>query len=309
MPLLNRCGGGGVDASGVTANASQILEGTTIIDAEGNPIDGTMPDNGAVNITLDTSTTSKNIAKGYHNGSGKASITLETKTVTPTTSKQIITPTSGKVLSEVTINAMNTATQATPTISVSSSGLITASATQSAGYVNAGTKSATKQLATKSTATYTPSTSNQTISSGTYLTGTQTIKGDSNLIASNIKSGVSIFGVPGELVEGYKIVYLSCSPTSVFNNSFYNHTWTISNSNLTEEPKDFWLMGPLTQLGYVIAIRRIDNITGYYTTSWTTGTSTPYITVSFETGKLTVNLMSTTIPIATNFEWSGYAFI
>lgn len=55
----------------------------------------------------------------------------------------------------------------------------------------------TGTMATKSAATYTPSTSNQTISSGYYLTGTQTIKGDSNLIASNIKSGVSIFGVSG----------------------------------------------------------------------------------------------------------------
>ena len=43
-----------------------------------------------------------------------------------------------------------TVTQATPTITVSSSGLITASATQTAGYVNAGTKSATKQLTTQS---------------------------------------------------------------------------------------------------------------------------------------------------------------
>lgn len=38
-----------------------------------------------------------------------------------------------------------------------------------------------------------PGTSDQTIVSGKYLSGTQTIKGDSNLIASNIKSGVSIF--------------------------------------------------------------------------------------------------------------------
>lgn len=89
------------------------------------------------------------------------------------------------------------ATQATPSISVSTSGLITASATQSAGYVSSGTKSATKQLTTKSAQTYTPTTSNQTISSGRYLTGTQTIKGDSNLVASNIKKGVSIFGVAG----------------------------------------------------------------------------------------------------------------
>lgn len=39
-----------------------------------------------------------------------------------------------------------TATQATPSITVSTGGLITASATQTAGYVSAGTKSATKQM-------------------------------------------------------------------------------------------------------------------------------------------------------------------
>lgn len=52
-------------------------------------------------------------------------------------------------------------------------------------------------ISSKSAATYTPGTSNQTISSGQYLSGTQTISGDSNLKAANIKSGVSIFGVSG----------------------------------------------------------------------------------------------------------------
>lgn len=133
----------------------------------------------------------------------KTTPTLQSKTVSPTTSKQTVTADSGyDGLSQVTVNAMATATQATPSISVSSSGLITASATQSAGYVASGTKSATKQLTTKGATTWTPKTTNQTIASGTYLTGTQTIKGDSNLIASNIKSGVSIFGVNGTLEEG-----------------------------------------------------------------------------------------------------------
>lgn len=95
-----------------------------------------------------------------------------------------------------------TVTQATPSITVNSSGLITASATQSAGYVSSGTKEATKQLTTKSAATITPGTSNQTIAAGTYLTGAQTIKGDSNLVAENIKSGVSIFGVTGTASGG-----------------------------------------------------------------------------------------------------------
>ncbi len=45
--------------------------------------------------------------------------------------------------------------------------------------------------------TITPSTVNQTIASGRYLSGTQTIQGDANLLAENILSGVSIFGVAG----------------------------------------------------------------------------------------------------------------
>lgn len=105
---------------------------------------------------------------------------------------------------------------ATPTISISSGGLITASvsATQSvtptvsAGYVSSGTAgtitvsgSDTNQMTTKAAATITPGTSDTTIASGTYLTGTQTIKGDANLVSSNIKSGVTIFGVAGGLTS------------------------------------------------------------------------------------------------------------
>lgn len=50
---------------------------------------------------------------------------------------------------------------------------------------------------TQATKTWTPTTSSQTIASGTYLTGTQTIAGSSNLVASNIKQGVTIFGITG----------------------------------------------------------------------------------------------------------------
>lgn len=101
---------------------------------------------------------------------------------------------------------------ANPTITVSTAGLITASVTSSksitptvsTGYVSAGTAgtvsvtgSKTQQLSVKAAATYIPTTSNQTISSGVYLTGVQTINGDANLVAGNIKSGISIFGVTG----------------------------------------------------------------------------------------------------------------
>lgn len=57
----------------------------------------------------------------------------------------------------------------------------------------------TGTITSKSAATYTPGTSNQTVSAGQYLSGAQTISGDSNLTAGNIKSGVSIFGVTGTL--------------------------------------------------------------------------------------------------------------
>lgn len=101
--------------------------------------------------------------------------------------------------------------QATPSITVSTSGLITASATQEAGQVAAGTKSATKQLPTQAAQTITPGTSNQKIDSGKYLTGVQTIKGDANLVASNIKKGVSIFDVAGshECEEGVTLPTLT----------------------------------------------------------------------------------------------------
>lgn len=56
----------------------------------------------------------------------------------------------------------------------------------------------TKTVGTAQAAqTITPTTSDQTIASGLYLTGDQTIKGDANLLAENIKKGVTIFGVEG----------------------------------------------------------------------------------------------------------------
>lgn len=89
---------------------------------------------------------------------------------------------------------------------ISSSGLVTASVGTS-GYISSGTNS-TLQLSTQSAKTVTPGKSSQTaVSSGKYTTGAVTVSGDSNLVAANIKSGVSIFGVSGTYVGSgsYKI--------------------------------------------------------------------------------------------------------
>ena len=62
--------------------------------------------------------------------------------------------------------------------------------------------SVTGSIPSKAAQTYTPGTTDQSIAAGQYLTGAQTIKGDANLVANNIKQGVSIFGVNGDLTPG-----------------------------------------------------------------------------------------------------------
>lgn len=94
------------DVSSVNAVAGEVLTGKIYVTADGTVTTGTMPNNGAVNRTLDVTSISYTIPKGYHSGTGKVQIVLETKTVTPTKSVQDITPTSGKVLSKVTVAAI-----------------------------------------------------------------------------------------------------------------------------------------------------------------------------------------------------------
>ncbi len=66
---------------------------------------------GAVNPSLDEKTTTYTIPKGYHSGTGKVTITPETKTATPTKKQQKITPAAGKVLSEVIVEPIPDAYQ------------------------------------------------------------------------------------------------------------------------------------------------------------------------------------------------------
>lgn len=152
----------GTDPSDATATAADILEGETAYVATGK-VSGTMPTRTADDVTIQNAT-----------------VTIESGYYPPNITKQI-----------------QAVEQATPSISVSAGGLITATSEQTAGFVAEGTTSATQQLPVQGAQTITPGTTQQTINGGVYLTGTQTIQGDAGLVPDNIKNGITIFGVTG----------------------------------------------------------------------------------------------------------------
>ena len=85
--------------------------------------------------------------------------------------------------------------------------------------------------------TITPGTKNQVIEKGTYLKGPLTILGDADLISSNIKKGVNIFGVMGSFEEFLfgltKEAHGSFTPSSDIGSE---STYTLEH-NLGQRPK------------------------------------------------------------------------
>lgn len=127
-----------VNSQDATVAVAEILNGKTAY-ARGSKITGTMPNNGAVTKSISTKTQEVSITQGYHDGSGKVSISsteqakiiptnirdgvtilgvtgtmsgtegakAQAKTVTPTTAVQNVLPDDGyNYLSQVTVNAI-----------------------------------------------------------------------------------------------------------------------------------------------------------------------------------------------------------
>ena len=127
-----------VNSGDATVQVAEVLKGKTAY-ARGTKLTGTMPNNGAVSLTISSVDDSISIAQGYHDGSGKvqildtekakliaanikqgitilgvtgtlepsSSINVHAKTVTPATTAQTVLPDSGyDYLSQVTVNAI-----------------------------------------------------------------------------------------------------------------------------------------------------------------------------------------------------------
>jgi len=176
------------DVSQVTASAANVLAGTYIVTNQGR-IQGTMKNNGNVAGTISTKDGSYTIPTGYHSGSGTVKISdTEKAKIIPANIKKGVT-----ILGQTGTCEAGTTTSGTDTTDATASASDIRSG--KTAYVNG--RKLTGTIPNQAAQTITPGTTDKTIASGKYLSGTQTIKGDSKLVASNIKSGISIFGVTG----------------------------------------------------------------------------------------------------------------
>lgn len=174
------------DTSDATlTSGSQMLAGVTSYDASGTPITGTIVSKSSSDLTASGAT----VTVPAGNYAEQATKTIASGTATAP--------------SQLEINGASyhpTATQQFLVLTKQNTS-ITPNVTQ-AGYISEGTAgqcnvTIVTNVSAKAITTYTPTTSDQTISAGTFLKGAQTIKGDANLVASNIVAGKTIFGVAG----------------------------------------------------------------------------------------------------------------
>lgn len=170
------------DTSDATlTNGNQMLAGYSGYGAGGVKVDGSIPAKSSADLT----------ASG-------ATVTVPAGNYAEQATKSVA---SGSATPAASISATGaTVTPGTNTLKLSKS--VSNTPQVSAGYVSSGTAGnsnveLTASVPTKAAATITPGTTDQEIASGTYLTGKQTIKGDSNLVASKIVYPNTIFGVQG----------------------------------------------------------------------------------------------------------------
>ncbi len=170
------------------AAAAQMLSGYQAYTNAGILLTGTMTNNAAWSQTLNQTTTSVTIPAGYHNGTG--------------------------TVSHVTVDIPN------PTISISSSGLITASGSWTRGFTTDNSYSNTEQLTTQAAKTVTPTESEQTaVAAGVYTTGIVKVGAISSTyvgsgITQNDSDDLTVSGATVIVPAGYYATAVSKSVAS-----------------------------------------------------------------------------------------------
>lgn len=161
-----------IDSSAATS--ADILYGKKAY-VNGALVEGTIQTKTGQQGSTITSNGTTPIPQGYHDGGSYVSVNVSTTTA-------------NGALGEPSISVNTSTGVITATSNVRTSGYLSTSATSSNTYT----------LPTYSGGIITPGTSQKTaVAAGKYTTAATYVKGDPNLVAANIKSGVSIFGVTG----------------------------------------------------------------------------------------------------------------
>lgn len=172
------------------AVASDVLSGRTFSNASANGITGTMANRGAISATLSSQGQEYTVQQGYHSGSGKVTANISNLTA-------------GNIRSGATVGGV------AGTFSQFSNGATAAQIlTGRSAAVNGSTVNGTMANRTGHVTGQSVSRSGTTVrirpQAGYYPgdSGNSVQISDANFVASNIRSGVSLFGLTGTLIEG-----------------------------------------------------------------------------------------------------------
>ena len=164
-----------------TATADQVLAGATFFStdpANWGPRVGAIPNNGAVSIT--PGATAQTIPAGYHDGSGSVSGDVDLV--------------AGNIKTGVDVFGV------TGTVIESSGDAAAADVLTGKTFSNATAAGVAGAMANRGAVNITPGTTAQTIAAG-YHNGLGTVSGDADLVSTNIRSGMEVFGVTGTVTE------------------------------------------------------------------------------------------------------------